>query len=195
MTTPQNLERATLIAWPAERRLCLFGWEHCASGGSSGRVNAVWPLAWTGEVSLDDAVDHAIAWCLANDIAPCFKLADGCVAPDGLRDALTARGFAPENETLVMTRTCTPADALPASVELLSAPDETIWRPLAQSSPTLMDFEERVGIVQRIEGQPCVFARASLDGAPAAIGMGVRGRTTSSESISCEQRPMRGVAA
>lgn len=192
-----EIERATLIAWPAARRLSLYGWEFCATWGKSGRVNSIWPLAWTNELSVDDAIDMACAWCMANDIAPCFRVSEGCVAPPDLEAALERAGFAPDTDTRVMTlplpgqareagaepgpmdRTNAQRAALagsrfarPASVELHAAPSEAFWAPLRDSARDNTDYAERRGIVERI-AEPCAFALARLDERPAAIGLGV----------------------
>jgi GNAT superfamily N-acetyltransferase len=57
-------------------------------------------------------------------------------------------------------------------VDLLDAPDASIWSPMRPAAPSAADFAERQDIVSRITA-PRVFARASLDGRPAASGMGV----------------------
>ena len=169
----ERLERATLQAWPAARRETRFGWEFCATSRCSGRVNAVWPLAWTDEVTIAQAIDEAIAWCSAHGITACFKLADGAVAPPELAAVLDARGFSPRTETLVMTLALAgQARGAKGRAELLDTPDETIWTPMRESAPSLEDFAERQAIVARI-GAPRVFAHASIEGRPAAIGMGV----------------------
>ena len=195
---PLRLEHATLTAWPAAVRESRFGWEFCATRGCSGRVNSIWPLAWTRESAIELAIAHAVAWCEQNGIDPCFRLSDGLVAPVDLPRFLKIAGYAPQNETLVMTlplqregslqqaqgsarfdgagppvRLPEPAeDGACADIELVETPDETIWSPLRAAAPSDADFAERQDIVARI-AVPRAFARASLDGKPAAIGMGV----------------------
>ena len=171
--SPLALERATLVAWPAARRLTQFGWELCATSGKSGRVNSVWPLAWSGETSVDDAIDFSIAWCLANDIAPCFRVSNACYAPSDLPEALKRADFEPDTDTRVMTRELSSAAHHdPGDIELTDVPTEEFWLPLHESAPNEADYAERRGIVERVAA-PRAFALARADGRPAAVGLGV----------------------
>jgi N-acetylglutamate synthase len=198
MSEVERLERACLRAWPAAWREDQFGWVHQATAGKSMRVNAVWPLGWTGETFLDDAIAQANIWCRRKGVAPCFKIADGAVQPVNLPQRLREFGFSPRMETLVMVLPLpgqaraagaepghmdSPgalhddepriATALrPGSIEMLSEPSEQIWSPLRDSAPSPEDFAERQGIVARIT-EPHTFALAEHEGAPAAIGLGV----------------------
>lgn len=189
MITHEALERATLAAWPAEHRLTRFGWEFCASGGnSSNRPNSVWPLAWDASVPLATAIAEAEQWCAAHGIRPKFKLADGVIFPPELPHALSAAAYAPHDPTLVMTRTIGVA-AFFSGVALHQRPVEAFWRPLRDSAPSEIDFRERKAIVERITS-PRAFALADLDGAPAAIGLGVL-TARRSGSFSCARRRKR----
>jgi GNAT superfamily N-acetyltransferase len=170
----EPIERATLEAWPAAHRLTRFGWEHCASTGRSLRANAVWPLEWDASVALSDAIAAAESWCGEQGVTPLFKLSEGAVAPPELAPALRELGYAPRNETLVMTRRIGAAPPL-GEVDLRLKPPEEFWRPMRENAPSEEDFQERRGIVERIR-PPHVFALAHLDGAPAAIGLGVATR-------------------
>ncbi|WP_395644666.1 GNAT family N-acetyltransferase [Terricaulis sp.] len=172
MTLIERLERACLEAWPAKTRLTRYGWEHCATAGRSGRVNSVWPLAWTDEAPLERAVQHAADWCEAQGVAPMFKLADGLVAPPALATTLAAAGYAAHTETLVMTRAMPAHVARPAAVELHDIFNEHVASPLREAAPNAADATERTDIVLRIKA-PRIFALARREGAPAAVGMAV----------------------
>lgn len=172
MTTIEALERACLIAWPAKTRLTRYGWEHCATDGRSGRVNSVWPLAWTDEAPLERAVSHAADWCEAQGIAPTFRLSDGMTAPPELTLTLAAAGYAPRTETLVMTREVPPYPPRPNAVELHDIFNEHVASPLREAAPDPADAAERTDIVLRITS-PRVFALARKEGAPTAVGLGV----------------------
>jgi GNAT superfamily N-acetyltransferase len=168
----EALERACLDAWPPAHRETRHGWEHCATEGKSGRVNAVWPLAWTGDADLTDAIEHAAAWCVAHAIAPRFKIVEGAAAPAGLQRALVDAGFRPATETLVMTAPVTIGAPPAAATELYDTANEHVWSPLSQSAPDPADYHERIGIVGRIKA-PHVFALVREGGAPGCSGMGV----------------------
>lgn len=172
MNEIERLERACLEAWPAKTRVTRYGWEHCATAGRSGRVNAVWPLAWTDEAPLPRAVAHAADWCEQQGIAPMFRLTEGLTSPPELTLALAAAGYAPHGETLVMTAKVAPYPPRPDSVELHNVFNEHVYGPLRDSAPDPADAQERTDIVLRIK-PPHVFALARSDGAPAAVGLGV----------------------
>ena len=116
----EALERACLIAWPALHRETRFGWELCATTGQSGRVNAVWPIAWTGETTLDHAIAYSAAWCARHGVATTFKLTDGLTYPLELPQALREASFAPRTETLIMTAPVTLGPAPRAPVSMLT---------------------------------------------------------------------------
>ena len=42
--TPREIELATIQSWPAAVTEAHDGWRYLASGGVTGRVNAVWPI-------------------------------------------------------------------------------------------------------------------------------------------------------
>ncbi|MEQ1816975.1 MAG: GNAT family N-acetyltransferase [Terricaulis sp.] len=166
----EALERACLEAWPARTRTQRDGWEFCATSDRSGRANAVWPLSWTG-ADVHRAIANARAWCACQAITSTFKLADGATAPPDLAGALTAAGFTPRTETLVMTRAIEMATS-PFGVELHDKPSDDIWSPLNESAPDAADAAERRYIVERIAA-PRRFALVRSNGLPAAVGLGV----------------------
>lgn len=172
MSDVERLERACLEAWPAKTRMTRYGWEHCATSGRSGRVNAVWPLAWTDEAPLARAVAHAADWCEEQGIAPRFRVTDGLTAPPELTLTLAAEGYAPHTETLVMTAAIAPYPPRPTAIELHNVFNEHVYAPLRESAPDPADAQERTDIVMRIK-PPHVFALARVDGAPASVGLGV----------------------
>jgi N-acetylglutamate synthase len=165
------LERACLEAWPARTRMTRHGWEHCASMGVSGRVNSVWTMDWTDDVPLARAIAEAEGWCETQGVAPVFKLTDGLTAPFDLPLALTAQGYEPHTETLIMTAPVALSPPLRTPVEIYDRPTEQVWSPISQSgSPA--DNAERSDIVQRIVA-PHIFALNRIEGAPACAGMAV----------------------
>lgn len=167
----EALERACLEAWPALHRETRDGWEYCAASGHSGRVNSIWPIAWSEHVPLDQAIETAAGWCAWHKITPAFKLTDGLTFPRELSQALAALGYTPDTETLIMTAPVSLGPAPRAQVGLHATADERVWAPLGQSASSA-DFAERSDIVGRIRA-PHVFALSTLDGAPACCGLGV----------------------
>jgi GNAT superfamily N-acetyltransferase len=167
----EHLERACLEAWPALHRETRHGWEYCAAEGQSGRVNSIWPIAWSEHVSLEEAIETAASWCAWHKIAPTFKLTDGLTFPHDLAHALAALGYTPRTETLIMTAPVSLGPAPRALVGLHAVADERIWSPLGQSASSA-DYTERSQIVARVRA-PHVFALNTLDSAPACMGLGV----------------------
>jgi N-acetylglutamate synthase len=167
----QALERACLEAWPAKTRLTRHGWEHCATTGKSGRVNCVWPIDWTDDVPLERAILEAEGWCETHAIAPMFKLTDGLTAPFDLPLALTAAGYEPHTETLIMTAPVSLGPRPTAPVELYDTANEHVWSPVSQTA-SADDYTERSDIVRRIVA-PHIFAVNRTEGAPACTGMAV----------------------
>lgn len=165
------LERACLEAWPARTRLTRHGWEHCATTGKSGRVNCVWTIDWTDDVPLERAIAEAEGWCEKHAIAPVFKLTDGLTAPFDLPLALTAAGYEPHTETLIMTAPVSLGPRPSAPVEIYDTANEHVWSPISQTA-TASDYVERSEIVRRIVA-PHIFAVNRIDGAPACTGMAV----------------------
>src|SRR5262245_8624426 len=101
--TPLDIELATIRAWPARIAETLHGWRLLAAGGVTGRVNAAWPLEWTG-ADVDRAIGEVEAGYARRGMAPRFKLTDGAVAPADLPQALAAHGYEPVMRTLIMTK-------------------------------------------------------------------------------------------
>ncbi|MFT3727457.1 MAG: GNAT family N-acetyltransferase [Terricaulis sp.] len=167
----ETLERACLEAWPALNRDTRDGWEYCATTGHSGRVNSIWPIAWSEHVPLNDAIDTAASWCAWHKIAPTFKLTDGLTFPHDLPHALAQLGYAPHSETLIMTAPVSLGPAPRAPVTLYDSDHEQFWAPLGQSAHA-DDTAERVDIVRRIRA-PHIFALNYHEGAPASAGLGV----------------------
>lgn len=176
MTAPPALcaldvELATVRTWPAAHETELGGWRLLAAGGVTGRVNAVWPLAWNGTVALDAAIAAAGAWYAARNLPLRFKLTAGAAFPPALPEALAAHGLMPgPTRTLIMTRPL-PADAAPARpVALHDVMPPAFDAALAAATPDAAELDERRAIARRAP-KPSAFAVLNLDGAPCAVGM------------------------
>lgn len=170
MTDVRALELACIRAWPAKHAAIIDGWRAFATAGKSWRANSTWPLDWTG-ADLDASIEAAERWAGDHGIRPAFKLAEGAVAPAVLPQALAARGYAPQMQTLVMTRVLGKTPHPERVIHIKGEPTSPFWTPLRLAAPTPEDFAERADIVLRTQA-PRAFAIAELDHQPAAIGFG-----------------------
>lgn len=171
--TPLALEHAALSAWPARRDETCFGWRLLAEDGHTGRTNAVWPLRWTGEVTLGEAVEAAEAWYAARGLAAVFKLSDGATAPSDLASVLADRGYAPQTETLVMARPALPAPKQSSGrpmVALSAYPQEAFDAVLAATAQSAEELAERRAIAARVP-RPRAYATLAVEGRPRAVGL------------------------
>lgn len=166
--SPLDIERATIRTWSAAITEVRNGWFYLAAGGVTGRVNAVWPLAWTGG-DVPAAIKDAEAWYAARGLPPRFKLTDGAFAPDNLGRVLARRGYEPVMPTLVMTAPLTARDA-PVEVALSAAMPSAFDAVIRETSKTESEYDERHSIAMRAP-QPAAFATLERDGRIAAIGM------------------------
>jgi ribosomal protein S18 acetylase RimI-like enzyme len=165
--TPLDIEYATIAAWPARTTETLHGWRLLAAGGVTGRVNAAWPLEWTGG-DIGAAIVDVEGWYARRGLPARFKLTDGAVAPADLPQALAARGYAPTMHTLVMISPLgsrETGDAL-----LFEAMPAAFDAALVESTPNPDELAERRDIARRAPN-PAAFALIELNARPAAIGM------------------------
>lgn len=164
----RDIDLATIKTWPAAVTEERNGWFFLAAGGVTGRVNAVWPLAWNG-ADVEAAITDAEAWYEARNLPPRFKLTDDAFAPEDLAQRLARRGYESVMPTLVMTApvsaTPTPDDvaiytALPAAFDVV----------IRDTSKDDAEYDERLSIALRAP-QPAAFAVIERERGAAAIGM------------------------
>lgn len=161
---PLLLEPIADRAWPAAQRGRLGGWLLNASAGFSGRINACWPLGDPG-LPVRNAVEVAEGWYAARGLPPLFKPVDGAADP-ALIAELERRGYAPRTPTLMMVG---PLDAAGGRARVTGSPDDGFAAVFTAAQGDPADAEERMGAFRRI-APPRFFARADVDGEPAAIG-------------------------
>lgn len=166
--TPLDIERATIATWPAAITEERNGWFYLASGGVTGRVNAAWPLDWSGG-DLETAIDDAEAWYAARGLPPRFKITDDAYAPTDLPLALARRGYAPISPTLIMTAAIT-ARQTPPDVRVTETMPAAFDATLRETAKDETEYDERRGIALRAP-KPTAFAMVERDGRVAAIGM------------------------
>jgi N-acetylglutamate synthase len=149
----------------------MYGWTLQATDGRSGRVNAAWPLAWTGEVDLATAIEAVEAWYAERDRPAWFRLAEAGVAPPELAAALAQRGYLPDTETLVMSAAL---GARPNDDGVVIAPDpgEDFFALMREATPDAGEYAERRDVTLRTPA-PRAFAMLKLDDRPAAVGASV----------------------
>lgn len=161
------LEDVSSRAWPALHLARLGGWRLHASTGHTGRANTCWALE-APDREVEAAFDAVEAWYAGHGLPPKFKTVDGATAPADLPVLLTERGYAPNAETKVMVGPV--GGTHDDGVIIGDDPDdrfqavmfETLYRDTA-------DAEERLSTLRRVP-PPMMFARADVDGVPAAIG-------------------------
>ncbi len=165
----EAIERATLNALPPLRRVEDDRWILSANRGVIGRANSIVTLKG-GTDSLDAKLARAIGFYIAADVAPAFRVS-AFSGPEGLIAALEARGFSPEQTTLVMTvATEEAAGALAAVVPagLAEGPDAD-WRALFMGpGVSKAEGEERASALQR--AGDTIFAQTRAADDVTAIG-------------------------
>jgi ribosomal protein S18 acetylase RimI-like enzyme len=166
-----EIERATILAWPAAETEEQDGWFLLAGSGVTGRVNAVWPLEWRG-LDVGAAIENAERWYAARNMPPRFKLTDAAYEPGDLPLRLAALGYAPTKPTLVMMRPLTNRASTHAYEGVSLAPQlpPAFDRALVESTPDAAELAERRAIALRAPA-PAVFAVRPTGGAALAIGM------------------------
>lgn len=173
MTPPSvsDIDRATIVTWPAAETEERDGWHLLADTGVTGRVNAVWPLDWRG-ADVERAIDDAEAWYAARHLPPRFKLTDGAMAPTDLGDRLARRGYAKVSPTLVMRARLPEAPRFHEGVDIAATPPPAFDEALIASSVSAQDLAERRGIAMRAP-RPAAFASRADAGRVAAVGVSV----------------------
>jgi GNAT superfamily N-acetyltransferase len=166
--TPRDIELATIRTWPAAVTEERDGWYYLAAGGVTGRVNAAWPIDWTGG-DLNAAIDNAEAWYAARNLPPRFKLTDAAFSPPDLPQALAGRGYSPVTPTFIMTAAIAPG-APPSDVLLSDAMPPAFDAALRETAKDDSEYDERRSIALRAP-KPAAFATIERDGRVAAIGM------------------------
>lgn len=166
--TAADIDRATIVTWPARVTEEHDGWFYLADDGVTGRVNAVWPLTLpSGDVEL--AIDAAEAWYAANELPARFKLTDGATAPDDLAERLARRGYTKASPTLVMRTRLSGERGAYDGVELAPTPSLAFDRTLEASAANAPDLDERRGIAARVPA-PAAFGSRAHDGRVTAVG-------------------------
>ncbi len=169
--TPQArraLEEAAARAWPPRETLARDGWTLRFSGGGSQRANSVQSLYWTG-TDAEKAIAAAEADYHARGQPPIFQIVD-VSEPADLDARLAARGYTALDRTILMTKTVSPQPITTTVTRHAAATPD--WLSIYLSVVTPDRRATAPGIIAALP-EPKTFFTAHLDGAPAAVGLGV----------------------
>lgn len=155
-----SLERLLLVAWPSKETETLHGWTLLTDGGVTGRANAATPLKFNG--ALGAAIIDVQTHYKSRGMRPTFRIVRGACAPIDLPEALSARGWKPSQQTLVMAAPIASALATlsdPTGVTLGADYPTVVDAILKDTSASAAEYEERRGLAQRTPA-PRAFALA-----------------------------------
>ncbi len=180
--TLRAIEAAAYDAWPAPQRATVAGWRLRAAAGITGRANSVWALHNEESVALEEKLAAVEAFYAAQQLPARFQI-HAAVQPAGLDAALAARGYALISPTHVqvaplsriLTSTPTLRSTPHLEIEVAEEFDDDWFATYARNES--MDAKTtavRAQILEAIAG-PRAFARLDMEGAPAAVGLGVVG--------------------
>ena len=164
----RRLERLADTAWPAAVIEAHDGWLLRWAEGPWHRANSVAPVE-AGTAPLAAKIDHAERWYRDRGRTPVFKL-HPAARPDGLEEALLARGYSPGFSVSVQAR---PARHLPDSGVALHRVPVAAWLEAKREIAGVTSERARhLPVLLRRITAPAVFALAD-DGGPAAVGLAV----------------------
>lgn len=184
--TPETrlaLEEAATRAWPPHETLDRDGWTLRFSGGGNQRANSVQCLRWTG-VDIDAAIDAAEADYRARGLLPTFQILD-VSAPADLDPRLAARGYTLHDATLLMVKSVAADRTAEPEDPRLSVSGSGAVHPVIRDAAVTPDWlaiylpvvtpDRRATAPAIITAlpEPKTFFTARVDGAPAAVGLGV----------------------
>jgi len=170
------IEELAANAWRPEVEQHVGGWRLRYSGGSSRRVNSVWPNALLGVGSVQEGIAWAEDFYHRRGVSPCFQLCPAAF-PAELPQALSQRGYRFYAHTQVQVQT------IPTLLELTVPPagrviasdsltDEWFELYTSASGYSRESLPVRRGILSRI-GPAAHFVCLWYEGQPAAVGLGV----------------------
>lgn len=173
------LESLAANAWRPVIVQHLDGWRMRYTGGTSGRVNTVWPNQQYGPLSLDERIEIIEDFYNRHGRPASFQMSPANL-PENLHDELLARGY----KDIKMTQMQTAPGALvlertqPISLEVIESPTltEAWFKAYTEASKfSAESLPVRRGILTRI-GPRANFLMILKDGVPAAMGLGVSER-------------------
>lgn len=175
-----EIEEAAFATWPAGEVADLGGWRLRASDGVTHRANSVWNARFGGAVAVEARLLAVEEFYATRGLPACFQMTVAS-QPENLDSRLADRGYRLHSPTLVQLATIetvlqnTPAlRTMPyLEVELNEEFEEDwfdLYETIEQEDPSRASG--RAAILDRI-AEPRAFVRATIDGTPAAVGLGV----------------------
>jgi N-acetylglutamate synthase len=166
--TPHQIETATAIGWPAQDETNISGWRVFSGLGPVGRINSCGPLTFTG-TDVEAAIDQVEAHYRVKALAPQFKLIVDGTAPADLYKRLIARGYQTASHVAVMTSS-QPLPPPAYDVAITASVTESFASVVSETSPTALDGQERVDILNRVPN-PSAFGSIAIEGELVAVGL------------------------
>lgn len=162
------LEEAAARAWPPRRVVDIDGWRARLSGGGTKRANSVLCLRYAG-ADVTRSIEAAEA-LYAKDGQPAIFQIASVAEPEGLDEALAARGYAAFDRTLMMVKPVAPVTA-PLAVTVSPYPSaEWFAIYLSTLSP---DRQATARFMVEAVPHPRAFFLARRDGLAVACALGV----------------------
>lgn len=174
------IEELAANAWRPAVEQSLDGWRMRFNQGVNRRGNSVWPNALTGSLGLEERLEIVEAWYARWEIIPRFQICPAA-RPDGLAEALAARGYTPDAHTSLQVAELDQVSSFSRpdpgfSVTVLPAFNEP-WMAAYKAGADLDAHTEtmRRGTFTRI-GPQAGFVQIDVEGQPAAVGVGIAER-------------------
>jgi GNAT superfamily N-acetyltransferase len=172
----RHIEELAANAWPAQTVQHLGGWRLRFSGGSSRRVNSVWPNRPRADVPLDAALVIVEDFYQRHNTVPRFQICPAAL-PGDLPEILAARGYYADAHTQVQTATVETVLAHTSQPDCQTISANTLTEDWFHAYVTASGYSPeslpiRRGILSRI-GPKRNFLQLSENGTPVAVGLGV----------------------
>jgi N-acetylglutamate synthase len=169
------LELAAYRAVPAQQVVLIDGWHlRITPGLPTKRANSVFAQRVAGGRSPEDRLARVEAFYGDRSLPARYQL---CPAsqPSGLDDVLLGRGYAEEGRTAVQVAAISGGrTSVDPAIAITSQPTGDWWAAWGSAlTPDPARVPHLAALFRRIAGDTG-FAVATLDGAPAAVGLGVR---------------------
>jgi ribosomal protein S18 acetylase RimI-like enzyme len=166
-----ELEARAFAAWPAAEVEPLGAWRLRATSGVTRRANSAWTAGDPGE--LERAIERTEAFYAERALPPIFQLCP--LSPPGLEARLAARGYAVDAPVAILALALADLrSATPRGVEVrVDAAPGRAWLELAVQRGRYAAVPEIFRALLARIGPRAGFALASIDGQPAASGLGV----------------------
>jgi N-acetylglutamate synthase len=164
------IEERAFAAWPAEQVQALGRWRFRSTRGVTLRGNSVWPDGLDGISSIEAAIDAAEAFYAERGLPALFQVTP--LAPPGLDHALQARGYTRGVSVAVQVAAASAVQPAPRPGSCARTMSEDWFTVSGRLGRYAKVPDIYAALLARI-GPRAVFAQAEIDGAIAAVGLGV----------------------